>query len=139
MSRLSVALIFGVMGLPAKAAENVSPAGDDTPIALEPFHVRAMVNWGLSFKHDRNRKIKEIVVHAPKGSHPANAGLKTGDRLIALDGHAVLGISSQEYGALEQSIRGSRKGKAFGQPVVIRYTVLRGREKLEFSFDVSAR
>jgi predicted metalloprotease with PDZ domain len=124
-----MAILAATLGPVADATPSATLPPDGPVVVMAPVHVTPWNGWGLLFKYDLKKTIREIIFHVEPGSLAAKAGLQTGDRLVAYGGKTVIGMTTAEYMALERSVTAHKKGEA----VTLPYTIMRDGVRRDFT------
>ena len=115
------------LAIDGTASEDVEPS--DTAVVMAPYRVTAWNGWSLVFKYGPERRIREIVFRVEPRSQAANAGLRTGDLLVAYGGKPVIGLTSLEFVTLCRILDTRRNGEVR----TMSYTILREGRRMDFT------
>lgn len=113
-----------LLPLPGRAADEPAANAEET-VRLEPFKVddhSLHIGWRAGIKvNKKSRLITGFTFTAVEpGSLSDKAGLKVGDRLVAIDGHPIVGITTEDYLKLLQ------RHLAKGETITYAFTIQRG-------------
>ncbi|MBL9207577.1 MAG: hypothetical protein JNN01_21020 [Opitutaceae bacterium] len=121
-------VLIWLLGALALGAVEVA---NEEPVQLPPVRVVPLVpGYGLSFKYTKRKDappptwpIREVRFFVERAGDAYRAGLRSGDRLIAINGTPVVGKTWPEFNALVATIDRERKAE---EPRRYRYTIQRG-------------
>ena len=128
--RFVLVWLWGALALGAVEVAN------EEPVQLPPVRVVPLIpGYGLSFKYTKRKDappptwpIREVRFFVERAGDAYRAGLRSGDRLIAINGTPVVGKTWPEFNALVDAINRERKPD---EPRRYRYTVRRASEKMD--------
>jgi hypothetical protein len=126
-TRVLLALLAGALALGA------AEVSSQEPVQMAPVRVVPQVpGYGMSFKYTKQKgapaptwPVREIRFFVERGGDAYRAGLRSGDRLLAINGTPVVGKTWPEFNAVVAAIDRARDVR---DPRRYRYTVQRGSE-----------